>query len=145
MTTQEQAERRAAFYADLRSENFPQARNTMLAMIDEKMHYCCLAVGQQRYQNDKGDAADTRVVKEDRFAEFIVKEGHTEEGVSLGIMSTGARDYYGFLFRDPTIYHDGVDSWSAAECNDSKKMNFPYIADMFEAAYPAVANEQRIV
>lgn len=132
MTTQEQAERRAAFYADLRGGKFLQAKNRMRVAFADSYRHCCLGVGQERYQNDLGDAADSWSQGDEFMADST---GGFER--KLGVLSPSARDYYGFNSQDPMI----LGSYTATECNDDRSMSFPDIADRFEATYPAVATE----
>lgn len=132
MTTQEQAERRAAFYTDLRGGKFLQTKNLMRATFAGETRHCCLGVGQERYQNDLGDAADSRSQGVEFRADSSGGVEHT-----LGVLSPGARDYYGFTSQDPRI----SGGYTATECNDDRSMSFPDIADSFETTYPAVATE----
>lgn len=58
------------------------------------------------------------------------------------VLSNGAKYYYGFSENDPWITGRPIGiTLPASTWNDSRRESFAYIADMFEAEYPAVADE----
>ncbi len=141
MTTQAQAEHRAAFYADLRGDKFTQGTGNLRYRdrADDKIKHCCLGVGQERYQNDPDVVPDTFQYRYDFCArpneEYVA-------GSPYGALSPGAQEYYGFPGGNPDLRaHSNGRHMTAAEWNDQARTTFAEIADMFEAEFPAVANE----
>lgn len=139
MTTKDQAERREAFYADLRGGNFTQLRKEMrfISPTGEREH-CCLGVAQERFENDPTVESDTFSAVTGAFYYKNVREP-TEE---LSCLSGGAMKYYGFVDNNPDLADEDGNVYCAAIWNDREGRTFPEIADLFEKRYPAVADEE---
>lgn len=137
MTTAEQATRRAAFYADLRSGERNQGIGALRrTREDGTVEHCCLGVGMERYVSDPTITPDV-VLHGDNF----VSVG-TPNGPRYVALSRGAEQYYGFNSSDPYIREDvDYDTTSAATWNDGRNKDFAFIADAFEYTFPAVADE----
>lgn len=145
MTTAEQAQRRRVFYDALNSGKFKQLRGEMRFISGDRQEHCCLAVAQELYEADQGDAADTESgYSGGFFYRTSIEEPAVCRGEEITILSLGASQYYGFPGTNPHLRHvDGRAVHSAAYWNDEiPDTDFPAIAKMFEETFPTVADEE---
>lgn len=145
MTTAEQAQRRRVFYDALNSGKFKQLRGEMRFISDDRREHCCLAVAQELYEADQGDAADTVSSPSGGFFYRTSIGGDADErGEDITVLSVGASQYYGFPDNNPRLRSaDGHVVHAASYWNDDVSgTDFPAIAKMFEETLPAVADEE---
>lgn len=143
MTTQEQAQRRAVFYAALRSGDYTQLKKEMrFHYTDGSSGHCCLGVAQELYENDPAIEPDTKSREDGQFRYRAGNDSHGDN--ELTTLSDGAVLYYGFADHNPDLVGGGVATahvQTASVWNDGENASFEMIADMFEQRYPAVADE----